>query len=311
MEYSIENILVPTDFSESADNALTIAIAVAERHNATLHLLHVIEPLILGKFANIHGKIINVQKKMILKAKKNIAYQANLIEKSTTLKVKANVFLDGVADGVARYEDENNISLTVIGTHGKSGYYDFFSGSNAIRIIEKSNVPVLSISPFFTKKVFEKILYPVRVVEGNVEKYEYVKPILQKNKSKLQILGVYEFEKVDQVNELSEKIDEIRYLAQSNDSEVSYDLTPCHGIEKIILEKSEEFQSDLIVINTTFDKKWYHIFKGNSFTEEIVNKAKIPILNIKSKLLINDLENLLDLRTEKNIDYMPLNIHAL
>ncbi|HSC39458.1 MAG TPA: universal stress protein, partial [Chitinophagaceae bacterium] len=40
----INNILFPTDFSTLSQNALNTAIAMCKRHNARLHLLHVVEP---------------------------------------------------------------------------------------------------------------------------------------------------------------------------------------------------------------------------------------------------------------------------
>ncbi|HKX86767.1 MAG TPA: universal stress protein [Flavobacterium sp.] len=311
MEYTIKNILLPTDFSETANNVLKVAIAIAEDNNANLHLLHVIEPLILGKFISINGKIINIQNQLIQNAKEKIAMHATYIEKTTTIKIVTSVNINSVANGVASYEENNDIDLTIIGTHGKSGYYELLAGSNAISIIKKSNVPILSIPPFFNKMKFEKILFPIRIVEGTVEKYEYIKPFLKKDNSKLQILGVYEFEKINEVNELSEKINEVRHLAQYHHLEVSYDLIPCNGIEQRILDKAEESESDLIVINATLDKKWYHLFMGNTFTDEILNNAKIPILSIKPKILINDFQKHLDTWAEENNEYTSLNIRPL
>src|SRR5436190_15072360 len=42
MEYKIENILISTDFSETAANALCIAAAIAQRHRATIHILNIV-----------------------------------------------------------------------------------------------------------------------------------------------------------------------------------------------------------------------------------------------------------------------------
>lgn len=285
MEYAIKNILVPTDFSETANNALNFAIAVAERHNAQLHLLHVVEPMTLGKFISVHEKTIAVQNQMISNAKANMVQLVQCIEKKRTIHVTSTVLMDKITDGIHAYEVEKAIDLTIIGTHGKSGYDEFMAGSNAINVIKKSIIPILSIPPMFTKKTFEKILYPVRIVKGTVEKYDCIKPILEKNKAKLQILGVYEFDNIEEVNEISEKIKEIRSLAQYKNVEVSYHIIPCKGIERRIISKSEEFESDLLVINSTLEKKWYHRFIGNTFTDEIINNSKIPTLSINPKFL--------------------------
>jgi len=41
MKIDIKRILCPTDFSASADHALQYAFAIAERHGATVEVLHV------------------------------------------------------------------------------------------------------------------------------------------------------------------------------------------------------------------------------------------------------------------------------
>src|SRR5438270_898931 len=43
----LRRILVPTDFSKHSENALTYAVAFAEKFGAELHLLHVVQDLAL------------------------------------------------------------------------------------------------------------------------------------------------------------------------------------------------------------------------------------------------------------------------
>ena len=39
----IKKILVPTDFSEQAENALRVAADLAKKHNASINLLHMVD----------------------------------------------------------------------------------------------------------------------------------------------------------------------------------------------------------------------------------------------------------------------------
>lgn len=43
MEQSLKNILVPTDFSQTANNALKAAIDICKKQRSVLHLRHVVE----------------------------------------------------------------------------------------------------------------------------------------------------------------------------------------------------------------------------------------------------------------------------
>ena len=55
MTYQIENILVPTDFSETANNAIRVAIGMAIRQKANIHLLQVVESAYIGNTTDGSG----------------------------------------------------------------------------------------------------------------------------------------------------------------------------------------------------------------------------------------------------------------
>lgn len=289
MKYSIKNVLVATDFSEVANNALNVAISIVQENNATLHLLHVIEPLVLGKYADIQGRIVDVQNLIIENAKSKLETTEKTVKDKFSIKLTSKILLGGIANGVTNYQTDNHIDLTIIGKYGKKNYNEFFAGSNARSLIENSNTPIMSIPLTYTKLTFDKILYPVRNVEGCVDKYNYLKTIIT-NAARLQILGVYEYDKIQEVNSISESITQVRNLAQYKNFEVSYNIVPCNGIGKRVLDKAEEYNSDLIVINTTVEKKWYQFLMGNSFFDDIVNKARVPVLSIKSVYISSEID---------------------
>lgn len=298
MDFQIKNILVPTDFSNSANIALCVAIDMAKRHNACLHLINVVQPMVLGKFVTVRGSISNVQNKILIMALENMRKHETVIISETILSVKTTVEVGNLDLIVQKYEEDNYIDLTVIGTHGVTGYDENFVGSNAISIIKKSNCPVLSIPPTFIKTSFERILFPIRYVEGIEEKYDFIKPIIEKNNSIVHLQGLFEPMNNEEIYPITNELQRIKNKINNNGYLVSYQVNSTDNIEELIIDTAEVTQSDLIIINATLDKKWYH-FSGKTFTDQIVSKSKIPVLSIKPNITEDSVQSALKIFFQK------------
>jgi nucleotide-binding universal stress UspA family protein len=142
-------ILVPHDFSASANHATAIARDEAKVHGGTLVLLHVIDlPYQLSPDAVIvpeaTGAPISVKQYAIQSA------EAHLQDIAARL-AKDGVTATGVikvgtpVDEINRTVDEQNIDLIVMGTHGRTGLRHLMAGSVAERVVRSSRVPVLTI----------------------------------------------------------------------------------------------------------------------------------------------------------------------
>ncbi|WP_158728815.1 universal stress protein [Flavobacterium sp. I-STPA6A] len=230
------------------------------------------------------------------------------IVNNTVLKVVSSVEVGLIDSVIEEYEKKNNIDITVIGTHGITGYDETVLGSTAMTIIKKSSCPVLSIPPFFGKTSFKSILFPVRFVEGIEEKYDYVKPIIEKNEASIHLLGVFEPENNEEIYPITEELQNIKRKINSSGYVVSYEVLSSTDIEKTILQTADSKKADLIIINATLDKKWYHLFSGNTFTHNIVNQSRTPVLSIKPGITQETVETALKVVYSRAQQYQPLNL---
>ncbi|MEO5991624.1 MAG: universal stress protein, partial [Ferruginibacter sp.] len=130
MEFKINKILVPTDFSETASNALKQAVSIASKANAEIKLVHVIIPG-MNYEANVpipHSKSYNANlKKNVEKQLENLAGQ---IKKDNSIKVSIKVVLGVPHKEICSIASEEEVDIIVMGTHGVSGVSEFFVGSN-------------------------------------------------------------------------------------------------------------------------------------------------------------------------------------
>ncbi len=307
MHYEIKNILVPTDFSETANNALRVAVAMAQRHHAGLQLIHIIQPPLYIDPAGMHGTFAGIEQTLLDDARANLQKHKAAIQKSSGVPVTTHAEIGTVAHCISNYVLNNQKDLVVMGTHGTSGWSEFFLGSNAMATIKQCSCPVLTIPPTFLKTTFDSVLYPIRNVEGVLEKYDYIKPIIQRNDAAVHLLGVaYQHDEYE-TSTLANKLRAVREVILHNNEYISYETHQCNNIAEKVLEVAHNRADDIMIINATLDKNWYKFFSG-SYTQQIVNHAKIPVLSVKPALTPDSEKQRKEFLAAEANHYAPLTI---
>lgn len=154
----MKRVLIPTDFSDNAWNAITYGLELFEKENCTFYLLNTYTPAI----AHSRFMAASMESSLISNAAQNCSVNglASVVckiekefsnEKHQFKTISSFSFLkDEVKEMVA----ELDIDLVLLGTKGASGLDAVFMGSNAVRIIKAvKDCPVLAIPQSFD---FEK-----------------------------------------------------------------------------------------------------------------------------------------------------------
>ena len=136
----MKKILCPTDFSETANNAIAYAAKVCQKINAELTLFNVQSVFSLPPDEVIKGSYLATE--LVRENLDSLSYQVLDVYKITcTYEVEAsNQNLETlIANRGAGYD------LIVMGTNGSDDYYQFFFGSRSYEVAKKSAVPVLLV----------------------------------------------------------------------------------------------------------------------------------------------------------------------
>lgn len=290
MKYSINNILVPTDFTACANNALQVAIGMANRHQAALHLLHAYELYLPSSREQMIPFSYESNSELISIIKENLQKLKTEVAKSTSQNITVSAEIGSVSEEVNTYVSENDIDLVVMGTHGASGFKEYFIGTNTYDVIKVATCPVICVPSSFDQTKFHKVLYPIRAVVGAVDKYDFVKPILDKNDSRIHLLRIIHKDHEEERYKVNIDFEKIKDLVDYDSRFVTFDTIETTDIAETILNISNNKTYDLIIINATLDKKWYQFFKGN-FTQTIINHCKIPIMAVKPNLIPSEMDN--------------------
>ena len=143
---NIKQIVVPVDFHQHTDDLADFAIGIANKLEAKVTFVHVVEKMDLYSddstfsFAQIAEELRGyAQKKMT-------ALLAN--NKGACPDCTGQVFLGDVADTVVEYAKDSNADMVIMGTHGAQGIEKIMLGSVAERVLKRVHCPILIFNPY-------------------------------------------------------------------------------------------------------------------------------------------------------------------
>jgi nucleotide-binding universal stress UspA family protein len=138
-----DEILLPTDGSESSRLAVAHAADLAVRHDATVHLLSVADSR--NRFESPSSGVAPDVWDETQREEAQIAVGEATAELPNEVETETHI-----ESGVPRTEilaaiDRLPVDLVVMGTHGRTGLDHYLIGSVAERIVRNSPVPVLTV----------------------------------------------------------------------------------------------------------------------------------------------------------------------
>jgi len=140
----LQRILVPTDFTETSDHALTWAIDLAKRLGASITVMHAYEiPIVsfpdgaLLATPEIAGRLAEASRAAL--------------DAAVRKQQDAGVPLDSVLREGTAWEEINAVAdmidadMVVIGTHGRRGFSRALLGSVAENVVRTGHRPIVTI----------------------------------------------------------------------------------------------------------------------------------------------------------------------
>ena len=149
-------IIVPTDFSPIADNALKYGMDLASAMGASLMITHVYQLPI--SYTDVPIVTVSVEEIKRVSDEKLSELKHN-IETITEgrLIVYTESRLGDVTDEIEKLTKTLHPFAVIMGTRGMSGAGRFFLGSNSLSVINRITIPVYVIPPGVRFKPFKKI----------------------------------------------------------------------------------------------------------------------------------------------------------
>lgn len=273
----MKKILVPTDFSKEAENALKVAAQLAKRHECEIYLLHMLEiPFQEVDALSTHSALPEAMFFMKLAHQRFEKVMASDYLEGITVHetVKANNNFSSVIETC----HEHGVDMIVMGSHGASGFKEMFIGSNAEKVVRTSDIPVLVIKNEHANFNVDNFVFASDFKNDNRETYKQAIDFAKTFNAKIHLLMVNTPNNFNNTTNSKERIHE--FIKDFPFENYTLNVYNDDSVEKGILNFSREIDADLIGISTHGRQGIAHFFNG-SICEDLVNHAKRPVITFK------------------------------
>lgn len=274
----MKTILVGIDFSKNAEHALEYAVLIANRMNATIHLVWVDNTVSEESvIATIPGEL-RIEKKSYMNALIE-KHQPNLRTGNITLSLKKGKVYQEIAKTARQIEAD----MICAGTHGVSGYEQYWIGSNAYRIVTQAPCPVVTLrSDYDFSNSIKNILLPLDSSLETKQKLPFTVELAKSFGAVIHLLVVYN----TNIGVIRKRIDKIGQDAEKCMTDKGVDFV----LEKIeakneasaILDYAKNNGIDLIAIMTDQGITTANKFLG-PYSQQLINNSVIPVLSLRAK----------------------------
>ena len=151
----MKTILLPTDYSENANNAIHYAINLFGSDTNVKYILHHSYMVPTAGNTNLYV-IIDTLRKEALKSIKKV--KEKLLIQFPGLLIEVRVEHTMISEGISSAIEEEKVDTIVMGTKGATGLKEIFLGSNTVDVIDSVDIPVIVVPKGYTKKVSENLV---------------------------------------------------------------------------------------------------------------------------------------------------------
>jgi len=272
----MKRILVPTDFSIQAENALKVAVQIASKNNSEIYIIHSLEmPLHLSSSGDSGGMPESLF--FIKLAEKHFE---ELLEKPylEDLEIHEAIGHGEVYDDINEVSQNKEIDLVVMGSHGISGFKEMFIGSNTEKVVRTSKVPVLVIKNEHENFNITNFVFATDFSENSKDSFKQAQKFTEDVNAQMNLLYVNTPGNFITTTEANNKMKV--FIEEMNTKNYTLNIYNDTSVEKGILNFAKETNASLIGMCTHGRQGIAHFFNG-SISEDLVNHAKRPVITFK------------------------------
>lgn len=274
-------ILVPSDFSKSSNNAALYAAKFAKKVNAEIivfNVVHFEHPPMVQVSGFIEHKIEDIRVS-------NASQECVLLVNELKSKVKGVQISFKVVPGfpiedvIENYATTNKIDLIIMGTKGASGLAKVLFGSNAVAVINKSSIPVITVPESSRFNNVKLIVYAsdLHKMRSEIQKIIPLAKLFDASIDILHVLPPESKKKIDTVSVEKGLIEKYKY--QKISFHIAHNSDMIEGINEFV----RGVKADILAMYAHEIGFFESLFKTN-FSREEAFHSFVPLLTLKKTL---------------------------
>lgn len=273
----MKRILVPTDFSEEANNALLAAHSLANNTDSSILLLHVVEDPHVVSFNTMgqsqYDSMENVYViKLIEKTKEKL--QAIIDDpKFSDIDISYKVDIGNSYSSIIEHIASHQASLIIMGTKGVGGLEEILIGSVTDKVVRHASCPVITVKKCQDLTQIKNIVFATDLKEDQSQIIDALKKLQTYFGAKLHIIKVYDSIWLKE-EEVEERIKE--FTLREGITNFSIKVVRDADEADAIMEYAADLEAGMIAMGS-HDRHGLLYLLADHISKDVVNHAHRPI----------------------------------
>jgi nucleotide-binding universal stress UspA family protein len=272
----MKRIIVPIDFSQECVKGLELAIIYANKFNSDLQMVFV-QSSKAGKFhvelQNEYDMALEEFETILRKYKSKLHQDCDF-----SYIIKTGKVHEEVAHQAEAFDD----SIIICSTNGESGFSDYIIGSNAYKIVQETDRPVITVTSDKYIGEVKKIVMPLDITKETREKVPVVARIAKAFNSEVHIIKLTGSTNEGVHNKLKMYASQVKKFFDEQGIKYQSSLLVGDNISDSTIEYAKTIDADLIAIMTEQTTTITNFLLG-SYAYQTLNSSPIPVLSITPK----------------------------
>jgi nucleotide-binding universal stress UspA family protein len=181
---------------------------------------------------------------------------------------------------VAQQAKAMNADLIITGTHGITGYEEYWIGSNAYRIVTSAPCPVITIrQQYELRNVIKQIVLPIDNTKKTQQKVPVTVRLAKMFDAQIHLLALYSTRLKSIRNKVDSSSNHVKKILKQEGIKCVCESIFADNVTQATIEYTEKVNAELIAIMTEQETTASNILLGE-YAQQMVYNSPVPVLLI-------------------------------
>jgi nucleotide-binding universal stress UspA family protein len=273
----MKTILVPTDFSDNARNALNYAVEIAAKTKAKLILFNFFRVPIVADDIPLDPEILEKMEQESYDSLNHL--KVEILEKMKGLEIECicTSSLNFAVEEICEMANDNQVNLIVMGTKGASGVAKAVMGSNTAHVIDDARCPVLAVPEQAKYKDFKKFVFATDYSDEDFASIHFIKDMADYFDAEIIVTHIADGH--ESIHHETSRIDAFKkqLAKQTPIDKISFELIAGENVSERLNQFLTENNADIISMATKKRRIYQRLFDP-SLTKKMAYHTNVPLL---------------------------------
>lgn len=281
----MKNILIPTDFSENASDALGYALNLLGGSKAHIHIVHVLP------VHTVPGDVPVNTTELVTKELEEAERAMTAIEEfgqmfygegeGAQISITTKVAVGGVAFQIKKEAEDIGADLIIMGTQGMNhSFAEKIMGSISTMAISDAPCPVILVPRGYEYEPIESVIFATNLNHADPYELWRATELIKPHVCKVRCVYVAKDESKIDKGEL-EKF--AKYMVEHSPSvQTVFNVEESDNIEKALSEYADNYDAQMVIMHRSKKSFWKSLF-GARHTKKMASWLDIPLLVMENK----------------------------